>query len=88
MLSTAIRTAIAASGQDAEDILALNAAILGGLTVQAVYTDSDGVVSLRNFVPYAIERGKNDQTIVRCYDLNRLAPRSFRLVNLVCVTPA
>ena len=51
--------------------------------VTFVYTDRDGVVSFRTVRVLAIEKAtKQYGPIVRCFDLNRKAPRSFRLANI------
>jgi len=44
-----------------------------------------GVVSARHFIPRSIERCANGQTIVRAFDTQRKAPRSFILDRITTV---
>lgn len=82
-----IITKIRQNGQNAEDILNLNAAIIAGSTLRAVYCDSDGVISARSFIPYATERCKNGNVIVRAFDNHRASVRSFSLAQLTHIVP-
>jgi predicted DNA-binding transcriptional regulator YafY len=52
------------------------------------YNHTTGRTTLRYVVPCAIERCKNGSTIVRVYDLQNKAPRSFRLENIRNAGPA
>lgn len=65
----------------------LSSAILAAIATDAplriVYTDADGVTSLRTIRPRSVERCRvNRETIIRAHDCNRNAPRSFRLDRL------
>lgn len=54
----------------------------GGPDLTIVYTDTDGVTSVRHIKVNSIERCLNGNIIVRVYDHDRKAPRSFRLDNI------
>lgn len=60
-------------------VLYCASSIGGGPDLTIVYTDSDGVTSVRHIRVNSIERCLNGHTIIRVYDLDRKAPRSFRL---------
>ena len=62
-------------------------ALIGDYPVTCWYTDADGVTSYRYVVPRAIERCKNGETIVRVWDTQRRAPRSFVLSRMSTVLP-
>lgn len=56
------------------------ASIVRGGPLSFIYEDLDGVVSARRAEPRSIERCRvNGETIVRAFDVQRNAPRSFRL---------
>lgn len=78
---------IAALNADQVNVLNITAAIVGKHDMKFVYTDSDGVMSLRHARPTIIKRALNGQTVVQCYDLNRQDYRSFRLARIAEVTP-
>lgn len=61
--------------------------IVAAMTIQApitfVYTDCDGVVSFRNARVLSVQKAtKRHGPVVSCFDLDRQAPRSFRLTNI------
>lgn len=64
-------------------VSAITAGIVGKREVTILYTDKDGVTSIRWIMPDAIERCVNGQTVVRCFDLARKQPRSFRLARIL-----
>jgi len=70
-----------------ENTLKLVAAILVADETQIVYRDKDGVVSVRRVIANNIARCDNGSVIVNCFDLDRDAPRKFRLVNVLAVNP-
>lgn len=47
--------------------------------VSVVYTDRDGVTSMRLIQPTALVASDNGQTTVEAFDLNRQEGRNFRL---------
>lgn len=47
--------------------------------VQVIYTDLDGVTSLRLIQPTSIVKSHNGQTTVEAFDLNRQEARNFRV---------
>jgi predicted DNA-binding transcriptional regulator YafY len=53
--------------------------IAGGPDLTIVYRDGDGVTSVRHIHVNSIDRCDNGVTCVRAFDLDRNAPRSFRL---------
>lgn len=63
------------------------ASIVSGAETNLVYTDGDGVTSIRLVKVLSIEKCDNRQTVVRCYDLHRDAPRCFRLARIESVNP-
>lgn len=67
--------------------LQLVAAMAGDAPADLVYEDCDGVVSIRTVKVLSIERCQNGQTVARCYDLHRDAPRCFRLTGVQNVNP-
>lgn len=67
--------------------LCLVASIASGAETTLVYQDGDGVTSIRRVKVLSIERCHNGQTAVRCFDLDRDAPRCFRLTRVQHVNP-
>jgi len=67
--------------------LKLVASIVSGADTLLVYTDLDGVKSIRHVKVLAIKRCKNNQTVVECFDQQRDAVRKFRLSNIESVNP-
>lgn len=65
--------------QHQHDICALTYGILTATPISLIYTDRDGVTSHRIVVPLSIERAQNSHGIVRVYDLQRTAPRTFAI---------
>lgn len=61
------------------NICNLVAALGLGQPVSVVYTDLDGVTSVRLIQPNAIVKSANGQTTVEAYDLNRQEARNFRV---------
>lgn len=56
------------------------AAIVHATPVSIVYAAENGIVSARRIFPRSIERCRvNGESIVRAFDPQRDAPRSFRL---------
>lgn len=68
-------------------VLHLAAAIVSRATVGIVYRDRSGVVSLRRVQVHAIHCCQNGQTCVLVFDLDRKAPRTFRLTGILSVDP-
>lgn len=69
-------------------VLNLTAAMIANTSVVMTYVDRDGVVSTRTIRPLSIERCKTEpyRVVVRAYDENRNAPRTFRLSRIVSAT--
>lgn len=62
-------------------------AVLGATPVAFTYSDTDGVQSQRHATFTAIERCQNGVTVIRAYDLDRKAPRTFRLTRISDARP-
>jgi len=63
------------------NICNLVASIATQKPVTVVYTDLDGVTSIRLVQPRSIFRSLNEQTTVEAFDLNRQAVRHFRITS-------
>lgn len=61
------------------NICNLVAALGLGQPVSVVYTDLDGVTSVRLIQPNEIVKADNGQTVVKVFDLNRQEPRTLRI---------
>lgn len=63
------------------NVLNLVAAIGLERPVSVVYTDLDGVTSIRLIQPNAIVLADNGQTVVKAFDLNRQEARTLRVAS-------
>lgn len=69
------------------NVLCLIAAIVSQATETLIYKDQDGVTSIRRVKVKSIEKCDNGRTVARCFDLDRNAPRCFRLDSVLHVNP-
>lgn len=59
--------------------LAIVDALVTETPLRFIYRDQDGVLSLREAIPTAIEKCKNGRVVVQAFDLNRQGTRKFRM---------
>lgn len=76
--------------QTQADILSILAASMPTRSgVVIVYRDGDGIISTRSIAPTTIAHCRSTGgVIVRAFDLNREAPRTFRAERIIAAAPA